>query len=74
VLAALCKVSKTEPYSNSYYWGHDLDGAPDTLWGLEGYHHPVGFFLNHGSSDVFKEQMRRVDETGCYEILRDLGA
>ena len=74
MLAALCKVSKTEPYSNSYYWGHDLDGAPDTLWGLEGYHHPVGFFLNHGSSDVFKEQMRRVDEDRLLRNTQGLGS
>jgi hypothetical protein len=68
-LAGLCKVAKTEPYSNSYYWGHDLDGAPDTLWGLEGYYHPVGFFLNHSASDGFKEEMRKVDEA---KLLRNV--
>ncbi|KAK5047273.1 hypothetical protein LTR84_006795 [Exophiala bonariae] len=62
VLHGLCKVSKTEPYSNSYYWGYDVDGAPDTLWGLEGYYHPVGFFMNHISTNTFKEEMRKVDE------------
>ncbi|KAK1637347.1 hypothetical protein BDP81DRAFT_481071 [Colletotrichum phormii] len=45
-LIALCAVSATEPLGNSYYWGHDLSNAePDTLWGLEGYTHPAGFFL-----------------------------
>lgn len=69
MLQGLCKVSKTEPYSNSYYWGYDLDGAPDTLWGLEGYYHPVGFFMNHVSSDAFKEEMRKVDEE---KLLRNV--
>ncbi|KAK6067267.1 hypothetical protein SCUP515_10239 [Seiridium cupressi] len=61
-LQGLCQVSKQEPYSHSYYWGYDLDGEPDTIWGLEGYHHPVGFFMNHVSSDTFKEEMRKVDQ------------
>jgi hypothetical protein len=67
-------VSKTEPYSNSYYWGYDLDGAPDTLWGLEGYYHPVGFFMNHISGDVFKEEMRKVDEDKLLRNVQGLGS
>lgn len=62
-------MSKTEPYSNSYYWGQDLDGEPDTLWGLEGYYHPIGFFMGHVSTDTFKEEMRKVDED---ELLRNV--
>ncbi|KAI1617870.1 hypothetical protein EDD36DRAFT_14975 [Exophiala viscosa] len=73
-LAGLCKVSKTEPYSNSYYWGHDLDGEPDTLWGLEGYYHPVGFFMNHVSSDIFKEEMRKVDEDKLLRTVQGIGS
>ena len=46
---------------NSYYWGADLDGEPDTLWGLEVYSHPVGFFMGHVSSDIFKREMALVD-------------
>ncbi|KAG2016903.1 hypothetical protein GB937_006106 [Aspergillus fischeri] len=60
-LVALCEVSATEPHGDSYYWGHDLDGEPDTLWGLEGYTHPVGFFLDHVSTDIFKREMALVD-------------
>ncbi|KIV81152.1 hypothetical protein PV11_08591 [Exophiala sideris] len=73
-LAGLCKVSKTEPYSNSYYWGYDLDGEPDTLWGLEGYYHPVGFFMNHVSSDIFKEEMRMVDEDKLLRTVQGIGS
>ena len=54
-------MSATEPLGDSYYWGQDLDGEPDTLWGLEGYTHPVGFFLGHVSTDIFKEEMAKVD-------------
>ncbi|KAK7883460.1 hypothetical protein LTR67_011210 [Exophiala xenobiotica] len=71
---SLCKVAKTERYSNSYYWGYDLDGAPDTLWGLEGYYHSVGFFINHGASDVFKEEMRKVDEAKLLRNVQGLGS
>ncbi|OQU97038.1 Alcohol dehydrogenase GroES-like domain-containing protein [Cladophialophora immunda] len=63
------RVSKTEPYSYSYYWGQDLDGEPDTLWGLEGYYHPIGFFLGHVSTDIFKEEMRKVDDD---KLLRNV--
>lgn len=66
-LVALCRVSATEPLGDSYYWGQDLDGEPDTLWGLEGYTHPVGFFLGHVSTDTFKNEMAKVDED---ELLR----
>ncbi|KAL5591187.1 hypothetical protein FOVSG1_010076 [Fusarium oxysporum f. sp. vasinfectum] len=61
-LVHLCKVSSTEPYGDSYYWGHDLDGENDTLWGLEGYTHPIGFFIDHVSSDIFKREMALVDK------------
>ncbi|KAJ5541737.1 hypothetical protein N7494_006813 [Penicillium frequentans] len=60
-LFALCGVSATEPLGDSYYWGQDLDGEPDTLWGLEGYTHPIGFFLGHVSTDIFKDEMAKVD-------------
>ncbi|KAH8901194.1 hypothetical protein GQ53DRAFT_620551, partial [Thozetella sp. PMI_491] len=61
-LVHLCGVSATEPYGDSYYWGVDLDGRPDDLWGLEGYTHPVGFFLDHVSSDIFQREMALVDK------------
>lgn len=60
-LVPLCEVSATEPQGTTYYWGQDLDGEPDTLWGLEGYTHAVGFFLGHPSSDIFKREMALVD-------------
>ncbi|KAJ5910000.1 hypothetical protein N7504_004643 [Penicillium tannophilum] len=60
-LVHLRNVSATEPLGDSYYWGQDLDGEPDTLWGLEGYTHPVGFFLGHVSTDIFKREMALVD-------------
>ncbi|KAF4334389.1 hypothetical protein FBEOM_11781 [Fusarium beomiforme] len=66
-LVHLCGVSATEPYGDSYYWGEDLDGEPDTLWGLEGYTHPIGFFIDHVSSDIFKREMALVDKD---ELLR----
>ncbi|KAF5600714.1 hypothetical protein FPANT_2160 [Fusarium pseudoanthophilum] len=66
-LVELCKVSATEPYGDSYYWGQDVDGEPDTLWGLEGYTHPIGFFIDHVSSDIFKREMALVDKD---ELLR----
>jgi hypothetical protein len=53
---------------DSYYWGQDLDGEPDTLWGLEGYTHPVGFFLGHISTAIFKREMKLVDAD---ELLRN---
>lgn len=58
----LCGVSGTELHGSSYYWGQDLDGEPDTLWGLEGYSHAVGFFLGHQSTDTFRVEMSKVDE------------
>ncbi|KAF9786540.1 hypothetical protein IL306_014122 [Fusarium sp. DS 682] len=61
-LVELCKVSATEPYGDSYYWGQDVDGEPDTLWGLEGYTHPIGFFIDHVSSGIFKREMELVDK------------
>lgn len=54
-------MSATEPLGTTYYWGQDLDGEPDTLWGLEGYSHAVGFFIGHPSSQIFKEEMAFVD-------------
>ncbi|KAF2801314.1 uncharacterized protein BDZ99DRAFT_430136 [Mytilinidion resinicola] len=73
-LTALCAVSKTEPFSNSYYWGYDLDGAPDTLWGLEGYYHPVGFHMNHVSGEIFKEEMAKVDDDKLLRNVQGLGS
>ncbi|KAL4936478.1 hypothetical protein BDV06DRAFT_233346 [Aspergillus oleicola] len=60
-LVHLCNVSATERLGDSYYWGQDLDGEPHTLWGLEGYTHPVGFFIGHVSTDIFKREMALVD-------------
>ncbi|TVY42036.1 hypothetical protein LSUB1_G002991 [Lachnellula subtilissima] len=61
-LVPLCEVSATEPLGHTYYWGQDLDGEPDTLWGLEGYSHAVGFFKGHPASDIFKREMALVDQ------------
>jgi len=61
-LVPLCEVSAKEPLGHTYYWGQDLDGEPDTLWGLEGYSHAVGFFMGHPSSSVFKQEMALVDK------------
>jgi hypothetical protein len=60
-------VSATEPLGSSYYWGQDLDGEPNTTWGLEGYSHAVGFFIGHQSTDVFKREMALIDKD---ELLR----
>ncbi|RFU29329.1 hypothetical protein B7463_g6998, partial [Scytalidium lignicola] len=73
-LAALCAVSETEPYSTSYYWGQDVDGEPDTLWGLEGYAHPVGFFLGHVSTDIFKHEMKKVDDDKLLRHVQGLNS
>lgn len=67
-------MSATEPYSTSYYWGYDVDGEPDTLWGLEGYGHAIGFFIGHPASAVFKEEMRRVDEDKLLRHVQGLGS
>ncbi|KAJ3941652.1 uncharacterized protein N0V96_008366 [Colletotrichum fioriniae] len=74
-LVALCAVSATEPLGNSYYWGHDLSASsPDTLWGLEGYTHPAGFFLGHTSTDVFKREMRLADEQKLLKTVQGIGS
>ncbi|EEU44528.1 uncharacterized protein NECHADRAFT_85171 [Fusarium vanettenii 77-13-4] len=73
-LVHLCEVSKTEPYGDSYYWGYDLDGAKDTLWGLEGYTHPIGFFIDHVSSDIFKREMELVDKDRLLRTVQGLGS
>ncbi|KAF2768277.1 hypothetical protein EJ03DRAFT_375481 [Teratosphaeria nubilosa] len=73
-LVPLCAVSKTEPQSTSYYWGQDVDCEPDTLWGLEGYAHAVGFFLGHPASGVFKEEMRKVDKDKLLRNVQGLGS
>ncbi|KAL2878266.1 hypothetical protein SGCOL_006518 [Colletotrichum sp. CLE4] len=74
-LIALCAVSATEPLGNSYYWGHDLSNAePDTLWGLEGYTHPAGFFLGHTSTDVFEREMRLADEDKLLKTVQGVGS
>jgi hypothetical protein len=67
-------VSTTEPYGDSYYWGQDLDGEPDTLWGLEGYTHPIGFFIDHVSSDIFKREMALVDKDELLRTQQGLGS
>ncbi|KAL3301170.1 hypothetical protein RB213_011627 [Colletotrichum asianum] len=73
-LVGLCGVSATEPLGISYYWGHDLDGEPDTLWGLEGYTHPAGFFLGHTSTDTFKHEMRLADEDKLLKTVQGIGS
>ncbi|OAL25783.1 hypothetical protein AYO20_10338 [Fonsecaea nubica] len=73
-LVPLCEVSATEPYSTSYYWGQDVDGEPDTLWGLEGYAHPIGFFIRHPASEVFKREMKKVDEDKLLRHVQGLGS
>jgi hypothetical protein len=67
-------VSRTEPYGDSYYWGEDLDGEPDTLWGLEGYTHPIGFFIDHVSSEIFKREMALVDDDKLLRTVQGLGS
>ncbi|KAH6972764.1 hypothetical protein BKA56DRAFT_492184 [Ilyonectria sp. MPI-CAGE-AT-0026] len=73
-LVHLCDVSATELYGDSYYWGEDLDGEPDTLWGLEGYTHPIGFFIDHVSSNVFKREMALVDKDELLRHQQGLGS
>lgn len=73
-LVPLCGVSATEPQGTSYYWAQDLDGEPDTLWGLEGYTHAVGFFLGHPSSDIFKREMALVDKDKLLKTQQGLGS
>ncbi|KAI1845520.1 hypothetical protein JX265_011629 [Neoarthrinium moseri] len=73
-LVALCTVSKTEPHSTTYYWGQDVDNEPDTIWGLEGYTHAVGFFLGHPASDVFKSEMQKVDNDRLLRHVQGLGS
>ncbi|CAI4218723.1 unnamed protein product [Parascedosporium putredinis] len=73
-LVHLCGVSATEPYGDSYYWGGDLDGEPDTLWGLEGYTHPIGFFIDHVSSEIFKREMALVDSDALLRTKQGLGS
>lgn len=67
-------MSATEAYSTSYYWGQDVDGEPDTLWGLEGYRHPIGFFIGHPASDVFKREMKKVDDDKLLRHVQGLGS
>lgn len=71
-LVHLCGVSATERYGDSYYWGADIDGEPDTLWGLEGYTHPLGFFIDHISSDIFKREMALVDSDSLLRTQQGL--
>ncbi|POR38181.1 Uncharacterized protein TPAR_01610 [Tolypocladium paradoxum] len=73
-LVHLCGISATERYGDSYYWGQDLDGEPDNLWGLEGYTHPVGFFLDHVSSDIFKREMALVDKDELLKTQQGIGS
>lgn len=73
-LVNLCAVSATERYGDSYYWGQDLDGESDNLWGLEGYTHPIGFFVDHVSSDIFKHEMDLVDKDQLLRTKQGLGS
>jgi hypothetical protein len=51
-----------------------VDGEPDTLWGLEGYAHPIGFFIGHPASDTFKREMKLVDEHKLLRNVQGLGS
>lgn len=51
-----------------------MDGEADTLWGLEGYAHPIGFFIGHPASDVFKREMKLVDEDKLLRNVQGLGS
>jgi hypothetical protein len=51
-----------------------MDGEPDTLWGLEGYRHPIGFFIGHPASEVFKREMKLVDEDRLLRHTQGLGS
>jgi hypothetical protein len=74
-LVHLCQVSSTEPQGITYYWGADIDGAePDTLWGLEGYTHAVGFFMGHPSSEIFKREMQLVDDDKLLRHVQGLAS
>lgn len=54
-------MSATEKLGDTYYWGSSLEGDPDTICGLEGYTHAVGFFIGHFETKVFKEQGALID-------------
>jgi hypothetical protein len=73
-LIPLCEVSATEAQGTSYYWAQDVDGEPNTLWGLEGYSHAVGFFLGHPDSEVFKREMALVDGNKLLKHEQGLGS
>jgi len=60
-VASLVTVSASERLGDSYYWGHSLGEDTDTIVGLEGYTHPVGFFMGHFETDVFKSQVKLID-------------
>ncbi|KAK9378458.1 uncharacterized protein V2V93DRAFT_375697 [Kockiozyma suomiensis] len=60
-IVSLCNVSATEKLGDTYYWGSSLEGDPDTICGLEGYTHAVGFFIGHFETKVFKEQGALID-------------
>ncbi|KAK7202705.1 hypothetical protein BZA70DRAFT_90806 [Myxozyma melibiosi] len=60
-IVSLCAVSATEKLGDTYYWGSSLEGDPDTICGLEGYTHAVGFFIGHFETDTFKEQGALID-------------
>jgi len=66
-VASLVNVSASERLGDSYYWGYSLDGDTDTIIGLEGYTHPVGFFIGHFETDVFKREVKLIDGD---ELLR----
>jgi len=61
-ITSLVDVSASERLGDSYYWGHSLDGDMDTIIGLEGYTHPVGFFMGHFETDIFKQQTNLIDK------------
>lgn len=44
------------------------------MWGLEGYTHPVGFFLGHTSTDVFKHEMSLVDQDKLLKTAQGIGS
>lgn len=61
ILIELCKTNLTEDRSVSYYWSQD-DNDDDTLWALEGFTHPIGFFKGHVSTPGFIEQNKIIEK------------
>lgn len=61
ILTELCKINLSEDRSVSYYWSQD-EVDDDTLWAIEGFTHPIGFFKGHVSTSGFIEQNKIIEE------------